>query len=148
LRHCPQRGGTTVAEHDEWVIGQLLSINPTKRTLWWILGDVAMDIGPLELLRVVPGRKILVIGNHDKFDTNVYLKYFERVCGMVKKYGMWLTHAPLHPAELRGKPNIHGHSHVEQLDDPRYLNVAIEHLPDMRPITLDEVRALDLATQY
>ena len=42
---------------------------------------------------------------------------------------------------MRGKPNVHGHCHAEQLDDPRYLNVAIEHLPHMRPLTLEQVRA-------
>ena len=140
LKHCPQRGGRTVDAHDMWVIEQMLSINPTKRTLWWVLGDVAMDITCLELLNKVPGRKRLVLGNHDRFQSQVYLKYFESVHGMVKKYDMWLTHAPLHPKELRGKPNVHGHCHVEQIEEMPYYNVAMERLPNMRPITLEELR--------
>ena len=37
--------------------------------------------------------------------------------------------------------NIHGHCHRGlQSTDPRYLNAAIEWLPDQRPISLDEVR--------
>lgn len=143
LAHCPQRGGRTVMAHDMWVIEQMLSVKPDeKRTLWWILGDVSMEVEALELLNKVPGRKRLVLGNHDLFDTQVYLKYFESVHGMVKKYGMWLTHAPMHPDELRGKPNLHGHCHAEQIRDPRYYNVAIEHLPNMQPATLEQVRGV------
>ena len=140
LQHCPQRGGRTVEAHDMWVIEQMLSVNPNRRTLWWVLGDVSMEVSCLELLDKVPGRKRLVLGNHDLFDTQVYLKYFEIVHGMVKKYQMWLSHAPIHPAELRGKPNVHGHCHAEQINDVRYWNMAIEHLPDMKPMSLEQVR--------
>ncbi len=137
------RGGTTVAEHDEWVIQQCLSVGPTKRTLWWLLGDIAMKTNQLPLLDRLPGRKILILGNHDKFQTPTYLKFVETIKGGVKKYNLWLTHIPVHPDELRGKGNIHGHCHVEQLDDPRYLNASIEWLPNHRPISLDEVRTYE-----
>ena len=135
-----KRGGATVEEHDEWVIAQCLSVQPTKRTLWYILGDVAMNIDRLSLLDELPGRKILVLGNHDTMNSQVYLKYFERIVGGFKKYDMWITHMPMHALELYGRPNIHGHTHYNTLwHDPRYLNAAIEWLPDRRPITLDEV---------
>jgi calcineurin-like phosphoesterase family protein len=135
------RGGTTVEEHDEWVIEQCLKVKPTKRTLWYIMGDVAMEIERLSLIDRLPGRKILIPGNHDLFQTPVYLKYFEKILGGFKKYGFWITHMPLHEKELRGKCNLHGHCHHNTLkDDPRYLNAAIEWLPDKRPITLDEVK--------
>lgn len=132
-----------IEEHDEWVVGRLLSVQPTKRTLWWVLGDVAMDREKLKLLDRVPGRKRLVLGNHDVFPIRDYLDlaHFESVHGIVKKYGMWLTHAPLHPVELRDKPNVHGHAHGNPLrDDPRYLNVCMEWLPDGRPLSLEEIR--------
>jgi calcineurin-like phosphoesterase family protein len=99
-----------------------------------------MERERLRLLDPIPGRKYLILGNHDRFGGFVYLQHFERLFGMAKKYGMWLTHAPLHPMELRGKPNVHGHCHVEQIDDPRYLNVALEYLPDFKPLTLEEIR--------
>lgn len=160
LKHtteCPgaYRGGTTVDEHDEWVLKCLLSVGANKRTMWYILGDVAMDAQKLELLRQVPGRKVLVMGNHDKFDTEVYLKYFERVQGGRKHFKFWMTHMPMHPAELAGHPNVHGHCHRGPVrvsatsyfspapggsPDPRYLNVAIDWLPDGKPLSLEEVR--------
>ena len=135
------RGGETVEEHDEWVIQQCLSVGPTKRTFWWLLGDIAMEIDRLPMLDRLPGRKMLILGNHDKFDTQVYLKYVEAIRGGIKKYKYWLTHMPLHPDELRGHTNIHGHCHRGTLKaDRRYLNTAIEWLPNQRPMSLDEVR--------
>lgn len=135
------RGGSTVEEHDAWVIRQMLGAQPSKRTLWWILGDVAMDIDRLALLDQVPGRKRLLLGNHDLFNTAEYLKHFEWVGGTIKKYGMWLSHVPMHPIELRGLPNIHGHCHRHSIrEDPRYLNAAFEFLPKQLPLTLEQIR--------
>lgn len=136
------RGGATVEEHDEWVIGQLMSVNPNKRTVWYIMGDVAMDESKLPLLDQVPGRKILVLGNHDTFPSEAYLRHFEQLTGGFKKYGFWITHMPIHADELRGKPNLHGHCHNggPELYSPAYFNAAIEFLPDQRPVSLDWLR--------
>lgn len=137
------RGGSTPEEHDEWVIERCLSVSPNKRTVWYILGDVAMDPTRLELVDRLPGRKHLVAGNHDEYKTELYLEHFESVIGGIKRYGFWLTHMPLHEAELRGRSNVHGHMHHNELaEDPRYLNCCIEWLPDNRPISLDEVRSI------
>lgn len=148
------RGGNTVEEHDEWIVQQLLAVKPDKRTLWWILGDVCMgrDKGGspagLELLRRVPGRKRLVLGNHDLFPTATYLKYFESVHGTIKKYGVWLSHCPVHPHELRGLPNVHGHCHQGPIQrggygdapDGRYLNLAIDWAPGHGPVSIEFLR--------
>lgn len=145
------RGGTTVEEHDEWVIEQCLSMNPNKHTVWYLLGDIAMDKEALKQLDRLPGRKILLLGNHDEFPTELYLQHVERCAAMIKKYGMWITHAPIHEVELRGKPNLHGHMHHNDLrNDPRYFNACIEWLPDNRPISLDELRHkwLIMAIEY
>lgn len=137
------RGGETTEEHDEWVIERCLSVNPNKRTVWYLLGDIAMEKDRLVLLDRLPGRKILVMGNHDEFKTEVYLQYVEKVVAIVNKYKMWITHAPIHYIELRGKPNLHGHMHHNDLWwDKKYFNACIEWLPDNRPISLDELRVL------
>ncbi len=143
------RGGATVEEHDEWVIEQCLSIKPNKHTLWWLLGDIAMHPDRLPMIDRLPGRKILVMGNHDnKIPTLVYLKHVERIVGMVKKYGMWITHAPIHSVELRGHPNLHGHMHKNELWwNDRYFNACIDWIPNNRPITLDELRETWLTKQ-
>ena len=101
-----------------------------------------MDINQLAFVDALPGRKRLMLGNHDRFATDVYRARFrDGLYGTVKKYGFWISHVPVHPLELRGFPNVHGHCHHHPLrDDPRYLNVAIEWLPDHRPMSLDEIR--------
>lgn len=135
----------SVGEHDKWVLDQLLSVPADKRTVWWILGDVAMEVERLKLLNYVPGRKRLILGNHDLFQTQVYLKYFDWVGGTIRKYDMWLSHFPIHPAELYGWPNIHGHSHSQAVAGTEYedwyLNACIEWLPSNKPLSLEEVRA-------
>lgn len=147
-RGCPGafRGGSTVDEHDEWVIQQCLSVRPNKRTLWWILGDVCMEASKLDLLKRLPGKKRLILGNHDKFETEDYLRYFEWVGGTVKSYGLWLSHVPMHPHELAGMLNVHGHCHRGPIRsgygdiDPRYLNLAIDWAPNNAPVSLEYIR--------
>lgn len=146
LKHSAERRAVvgehaSIEQHDAWVVSRLLSVKPSKRTLWYILGDVAMEESRLALLDSIPGRKILVAGNHDLFNTISYLRYFEQVTGGFRKYGMWITHIPVHPAELRGSPNVHGHTHENNLvGDPRYCNVSIEWAPNMQPVTLEYLR--------
>lgn len=132
----------TTEEHDEWVVERMLSVDPHyKRTLWWVLGDVAMEARRLKLLDTVPGRKRLVLGNHDKFHARTYLRHFESVHGTERHYDMWISHVPIHPLELFGHVNIHGHSHAHPLRDwPEYFNACIEWLPSGKPVSLDEVR--------
>src|SRR5258706_12461286 len=135
------RGGSTVDEHDEWVIERCLSVHPDKRTCWYILGDVAMERAKLQLLNRLPGKKWLVLGNHDKFESVLYLQYFDKLMGSHKKYKILINHIQLHPAELKGHFNIHGHSHDNATgNDHRYLNVSIEYLPNYQPISLEQVR--------
>lgn len=140
------RGGESVEEHDRWVIEQCLKAKPNKYTLWWFMGDVAVDESKLELLNELPGTKRLILGNHDIFSTQTYLKYFHSVWGTIKKYGMWLSRVPMHPDELRGKPNVHGHCHFGPVlesphhADSRYLNLAIDFAPNNMPVTLDYLR--------
>jgi len=135
------RPGRTTEEHDDWVMSRLMMMAPTKRTLWYFMGDVSFSPDGLDRLATVPGRKILVKGNHDVFPLADYARVFEDVCGGFKKYGIWLTHMPVHEVELRGRPNLHGHMHYNELSrDPRYLNTAIEWLPQQKPLTLEDVR--------
>jgi calcineurin-like phosphoesterase family protein len=133
----PLRGGTTVDEHDEWLVNQWNSV-VGNRDLVWVLGDVAFDIDKMPLLAQMKGRKKLVRGNHDKFDLGVYLKYFDDVHGLVKYRDFWLSHAPIHPSELRGRKNIHGHTHHTCIPSPDYVNVSVEQLYGV-PVTFEKV---------
>lgn len=146
LEFSPNRGGITVDEHDEWIVTQWNSV-VQKRDLVWVLGDVCFDPEKLYLLSAMKGQKYLVRGNHDKMDFRYYLNHFRDVYGLVKKYGFWLSHAPVHPIELRGKRNIHGHVHNKSVIaedgglDERYINVCVEALNGV-PMSLDQLRGL------
>ena len=120
------RGGTTSEEHDKWLIDQIKSV-VKKGDLLYILGDVAFDEESLKQLKKIKNQMILVRGNHDVLSTQKYLEYFQQVYGLWKHKGtFWLSHAPLHPDELRGCINIHGHVHQNSIQDDRYINVCVE----------------------
>lgn len=162
LEFSPSRKGTTIAEHDHWLKEQWNSV-VKPHDLVWVLGDVAFGTEPLKILAEMNGHKNLVRGNHDKLNTQTYLKYFNNVYGLVKKYNLWLSHAPIHELSLRDRVNVHGHVHansvrrvipedvfpldsmaprrnciVERPLDPRYFNVSVEAL-DGVPISLGEI---------
>lgn len=77
------------------------------------LGDVIFD-RPNELediLRNLPGKKVLVRGNHDNHSDTWYMnKGFDFVCdGLVVRKTVVLSHKPI--SVETGKANIHGHLH-------------------------------------
>lgn len=110
-----------------------------KRDVVYVMGDAAFDDASLDVLSWLPGRKILIKGNHDDFvSTDAQKNVFEEIHGMLKYKGMWLTHCPIHPDELRGKNNLHAHVHQKSIMrrnllgrrvlDKRYLNTCVDAL--------------------
>ena len=92
----------------------------TKKDLTYILGDVTMETDKFyHLLNELNGRKIVVLGNHDKpKHVRTLLQYVETVAGMIDYKGFVLTHCPIHPDEIpwcRG--NIHAHIHHNELSE-------------------------------
>lgn len=133
------RGGCkTVEEHDDWIIKQWNSV-VTKRDTVWVLGDVCFDKTKLPLLKELRGNKHLILGNHDNFALEAYQPYFDKIHGFLKYKGVWLSHAPVHPQELRGRPNIHGHNHHNIItDDPRYFCASVENIGG-QPMEFSEI---------
>jgi calcineurin-like phosphoesterase family protein len=114
-------------EHRETIIN-LWNKVVTKRDKVFVLGDACFTMEALPSIGKLNGRKVLIAGNHDNLNTQAYLKYFESVKAIVRYKKCWLTHVPIHPAELRGLYNIHGHVHKDSIDDPRYYNVCLENV--------------------
>ena len=134
------RGGNTVDEHDEWVINQWNSV-VTQRDVVYVLGDVAFTREGLLKCSRLNGHKKLILGNHDVFHVCAYQRVgFKVLPGLFKYKDYWLSHAPIHPAELRGRKNIHGYVHHKSIEDERYLNVSVENLTDGKPIFLEAIR--------
>lgn len=141
------REGSTVEEHDRLLIRKWNNL-VRKRDLVYVLGDVCMH-STLDIVGELQGRKVLIRGNHDQFKTTEYLKYFEEVHGIMKYKRYWLSHAPVHPDELRGCHNIHGHVHHNTVKiysegegliyDSRYINVCCE-VNNSIPIPFEDIR--------
>lgn len=113
-----------------------------KRDTLWILGDSVFSERYLSDLDDIKCTKYLVIGNHcaQKYDQRMLYAKFDKVFGITKKYNCWLSHAPIHPDELRGNFNIHGHTHNHLINDYRYINICPEH-HNYKPKDLEWLRA-------
>lgn len=114
--------------HNEQFICNAWKNKVTKRDNVYVLGDVAFTMEAIDLFKDLPGRKFLIRGNHDLCDTAAYLKVFTEVYGLLKYKEFWLSHAPIHPDELRGRVNLHGHVHYASIPDSRYFNCCVENL--------------------
>jgi calcineurin-like phosphoesterase family protein len=128
---------TNVEEHDEWIINRWNSV-VTKSDLVWVLGDVAFNTEGLKKVRRLNGSKHLILGNHDGYSLQKYLQYFNKIHGFIKYKNMWLSHAPIHPASLRGLKNIHGHTHSWKPMGSQYKCVSVEQLNGV-PLSLEEI---------
>jgi calcineurin-like phosphoesterase family protein len=84
----------------------------------------------------------LVSGNHDIFDTRLYLEAgFDKVCGARAFPGLKviLTHIPIHSECLKeGWINVSGHLHSNCLSDRRYINVSVEQI-NYTPVLLEDI---------
>jgi calcineurin-like phosphoesterase family protein len=140
------RGFKSSEEHDEYIIKKWNSV-VTKRDKVFILGDITMNKTKYyHLLKRLNGNKVFVLGNHDPIQQKIKsLLDYGTVAGIIKYRGIWLSHTPIHPQELRGKKNIHGHTHEKMVkkflffNDGRYINVSAEIL-DYTPIAFENIK--------
>lgn len=117
-----------IEEHDQFIINAINKVvKPTDEL--WILGD----IGQPDKLRLMNGRKYLILGNHDKRPMKEYLGYFAAVYNtpIYLTQRVVLSHYPI-PVE-EGILNVHGHLHGSKLDLMNYLNISL-HMIDYKPI--------------
>jgi calcineurin-like phosphoesterase family protein len=133
-------------EHNREIIKESWGKLVTKRDRVYVLGDSAFTEEGIDWIASLKGEKMLVRGNHDDMPTTSYLRAYKEVYGLLRYKGMWLSHAPVHSDELRGKPNLHGHCHYSNMkeptlggvhgfdivpsgrDDHRYLNCCVENI--------------------
>ena len=135
----------TVKEHNECIMDNLMS-KLNKRTKLFILGDAAFTLRGHEMLGKLPGFIHLIAGNHCTERGGCNMRELARIYDRVDaafSYGtgknkFWLTHIPIHPMELRGKRNIHGHMHGKIIPDSNYINVSLEQINYM-PLDIEEI---------
>jgi calcineurin-like phosphoesterase family protein len=138
------RNFDSVEQHDEFVCDSWCdTVRSNKRDTTYILGDVAFSEAGWLKVDALPGRKVIILGNHctEKVSASFIagLKTVNSVHSLYGyKNGIIMSHAPLHPEHLRGKRNLHGHLHGHLVRDRRYFNCSLEQI-NMRPIHMDEV---------
>lgn len=136
---------SSVEEHDAVVTENILR-QLNKNTVLYLLGDVVISWSGWNSIRAFrdTGAKVILIpGNHctERFSMSRLAVEYDEIHASLCKYGMWLTHQPLHPDHLRGKLCVHGHLHDKVIEDDRYLCVSLEQT-GYRAISLDEVRQI------
>lgn len=100
----------------------------TKRDIVYVLGDCCFSKERLADFSKWRGEKRLILGNHDTEHATIkeLAEVFTEIHSLRKYKNFWLSHAPLHPDELRGRINIHGHTHYHVINDKRYINICLE----------------------
>lgn len=128
----------SIEEHDEHLVTLWNSTVKPKDTVWH-LGDVLFGRAAFATLKRLNGVKKLVMGNHDRYPSALYLEHFNAIFGAAEVHNCVLTHIPVTDAQkYRFRGNIHGHMHQHTLPDPWYVNVSAEQT-GLAPILLDEV---------
>lgn len=134
------RAFPTIEEHDEEIVRRWNEL-VGPRDVVWVLGDVAHKEADIAKVERLNGYKKLVLGNHDNWPIDTYMKYFERVYGSVRLNQYILSHMPVHSSSFREsrslKGCIHGHMHSSRLVDRRYINVSMD-CTDLKPVLLNE----------
>ena len=112
------------------------------------LGDLAMGPalheGTWGMIRGLPCRTALVVGNHDLTGSgDIRVDGFDEMLSCAFLPGspnLVFTHFPLdHVPE--GCLNVHGHTHERLSDSLHHVNVSVEHT-DYRPLALSRVQSL------
>lgn len=130
----------SIEHHDQTIITNINNL-VTSRDKMFFMSDWVFDATALNLIRQINcPNKHLILGNHDDFHVDFH-KAFNWVSGPIKYKEFWLTHIPVHPAELRGKMNIHGHMHRAKIVDKRYFCTSCEQL-NYTPISLQDLRKI------
>lgn len=136
----PLRPWNNVDEMDAALIANWNSVVKSNDSIYH-LGDVVMNRRHLATIKLLNGRKKLILGNHDIFDHSDYTQHFLRLHGSHKLDNLLLSHIPLHPDSVPhwALANVHGHIHAMNIDDPLYFNVSVENI-NYTPISLEDLK--------
>lgn len=156
LQYEPEaRPFKSIYEMHEVMIDNWNSVVKCKDVVYH-LGDFCFGKQWLAIAARLNGRKKLVMGNHDTYNSSEYLKYFDKLYGVVFWERCVLSHMPVHPNGLgsRWLLNVHGHLHskrvlgehqeinylgqVVQSEDRNYFNVSCEQ-NNLKPFHRDDI---------
>lgn len=135
LRGCKLE--TLIEIHDKTLIRNINSCC-TKRDKLYILGDHGYTP---ELINEIDAQVVMLLGNHDRQPISEYVDGVNAAIEGPHAYkGFWITHFPIHPCELWGKKNIHGHVHSKSVPDENYINVSVEACGGV-PVNFEDIKS-------
>ena len=122
----------TQEQHDQYMLNKILELG--KRDILIVIGDFLFDGEHydeyLNILKSAKCRIKVLMGNHDSkllYNEHCNNSNIEIQLPFYSYKNMWLSHCPIHPNEMRNRiGNIHGHMHLETLNNPKYFNVNID----------------------
>ena len=147
MRHCDRPFESVEAMDSALLSAWEATVNPNDTIICG--GDVALagalDQVLLARLGAMPGRKVLVIGNHDIGPTGKPAETASDEASMTLvipgEPTLLVTHIPLWNVPA-GRVNVHGHVHNnEALRPGPFVNICVEHT-GYRPLPLEAVRKL------
>ena len=122
---------------------RLVSIYDTVIHLGDVIFNKAGSIG--DLMASLPGRKILIMGNHDyHHDEGWWMRHgFALACNSLVYRNVLLTHFPAAELPANATINIHGHFHNSdhhRWDCPTYPHNKLLHIEDtLSPVLFEDV---------
>jgi calcineurin-like phosphoesterase family protein len=143
IKYC-NRPFNSVEGQDKVLVRRWNNIVLSKDDIVIHLGDFALHKDSKaveEIINSLNGRKILILGNHDRKSTHWYLTHgFSFVCDSFVLDGILFTHRPVEKIE-KWKFNIFGHIHdkvLQKYTDSRYICVSVERI-SYTPVLLDSL---------
>ena len=136
-------GFGSIEEHDELLLENHNKVVKPGDHVYY-LGDTfwSRDVNEIQkLINRLPGKKRLILGNHDDVVNQHLYKFFHKILlWRVFEEGIVATHLPLSRENFPGKctRNVHGHIHQNPDPSPNHLNVSMERI-NYTPIHYDEI---------
>ena len=155
----------TIEEMNEALISNYNSVVGDQDIVYH-LGDFAFGQRHIDIAGRLKGQKRLVLGNHDTYPCESYLRYFTKLYGVKYWEKCILSHMPIHmynsaehlrSYKIRGANflNVHGHLHSKKImyhidrdgetypdwkeEDLNYFNVSVEQ-HGLTPVNADIIR--------
>lgn len=122
---------SSVEEMNETIIERHNNVVKPQDTVYF-LGDFAFGKKNIELAGRMNGKKRLVMGNHDTYPTADYLKFFEKLYGVVFWERCILSHVPVHHNGINARwiLNVHGHLHSKKVKISNIVSSALHMVCD------------------
>jgi len=136
FKTCRQMHKRILYEHNNLV---------QKDDILYIIGDVYWKNSMEELKRILEnynGRKILVLGNHDRMKPFDYIEAgFSQVATSLEVQEFILVHDPCYSVINPHRPHICGHVHTLFKKVGNVLNVGVD-VWNYKPVSIDQAREL------